>query len=101
VQELGGWSVDLRYLTQLQNEMDRLGITVDCAQLAKEGKLRTVESSGRTFSSKVALSDYFATLPDPEPAIAALLRYASGHPLRILQRSCSFPAWREDWARGP
>jgi len=77
VQELGAWAVDLRYLTQLQNEMNQLGIQVDCAQIMKEGKLRAVESSGRTFSSKAALLDYFATLPDLDPKIAALLRDAS------------------------
>jgi len=76
VQELGSWAVDLRYLTQLQNEMNERGIRVDCAQLVQDGKLYAVQSSGRTFSSKVALLDYFATLPDPEPKVADLLRGA-------------------------
>lgn len=74
VQELGAWAVNLRYLAQLQNELDQLGIHVDCAKLVKDGKLHAVESSGRTFSSKAALLLYFSTLPDPEPAIAAYLR---------------------------
>jgi len=56
----------------MQNEMNQIGVRVDCGQLVKEGNC-TRGVRWPLLHLEGALLEYFTTLPEREPAIAALL----------------------------